>query len=142
MGIVSISVSRSVGPFVWLEDRGQQESGRRVGSCGLGFSSAQSAVELNPQHLIVACMWSMTLEYRESGSVQLYLVTASRNSREAAFRKSALKAKASPAIVNSSARITVTMIPKVRRMQWDSTRAPQHPRKAIRKIRNPSTITL
>lgn len=52
------------------------------------------------------------------------------------------KAKASPPRVNSRVRMTVTMIPNVTRTQWDSNKAPQQPRNAIKKTQNPRTMTL
>ena len=69
----------------------------------------------------------------------MYFVTTFDEANE---RSSDLNVNANPPIDNSKKRMTVTTIPNVSKMQCDSTIAPQQPRKATRKIKQPSTIML
>lgn len=117
---------------------GQHESGSIFLSNRFGFTSRQSKLELKPQHLNVDWAWSMRTVYRAFESVQLYLATTP----DAAVRNSALNANAKPPIANSNKRMTVTTMPNVSKIQWDSTMAPQQPKKATKNIKNPSMMTL
>ena len=69
-----------------VEGLAQHEDGKRVESLGFGFSSDQSAEELNPQQWSVDWRSSIKREYFEPESVQLYRVTASFKLRAAVER--------------------------------------------------------